>query len=418
MKQQFILGGMTTLCLSTLVFAQDQIDYTQPVAQRPVVTEDEGRFFRLGAWQLQPTAELSESFDSNIYATATREKDDFITKLIPTVKLQSDWAVHQVVLEAGADIGWYKDFSDENYQDYFIRNRNRFEIVRGNNLLTDVSYQRAHEARSSPDNVGASAEPITYDDLHGMLGFERSIGVVSLRADVSADDIKYDDTDRFGGGTIDNSYRDRTVVDGGIKLTYTREQTSQAYFSARVNDTSYDDSTVGGRPDRDNSGFDLAVGLEKNLSNLWIFNAYIGYSPRNFADGTMEDISGADALAFGAKVLWNPTALTSVIGNFDRRTYETTETDASALIHTALAFKVEHKMTESLLLDANLGYAFDDYAGSPREDDIYSAGLGASYFFTKLVSVRSAYNYYERNSSIASDDYDKHVASVQLRVNF
>lgn len=418
MKHHIILGGMTSLWITASVFAQDQIDYTQPVATRPIVADEEERFVRLGSWKLLPKVQLSESFDSNIYATATREKDSFITRLIPTVKLQSDWAVHQVALEAGVDAGWYQDYGDEDYQDYFITNRNRFEILRGNALLTEASYKREHEARSSPDNVGASAEPVTYDDLHGMLGFERSVGVVSLRVDVSADTLDYDDTDRFGGGTVDNSYRDRTVVDGGFKLTYTREQTSQAYFSARLLDTSYDDSTVGGRPDRDNSGFDLALGLRKNLSSIWIFDAYAGYSPRNMADPSLEDISGADAIAFGAKVLWNPTKLTSVVGNFDRKTYETTVTDASALVHTALAFRVEHKLTESFLLDGNLGYAFDDYAGSPREDDIYSAGLGASYFFTKLVSVRSAYNYYERSSSIASNDYDKHVATVQLRLNF
>ena len=379
---------------------------------------EEARFIRLGSWQLQPRVELSESYDSNVYATPSQEEDDFITRLTPTVRLQSDWSVHQVVLEAGADLGWYQDFSDEDYQDYYLRNSNRIEVLRGNNILTDVILRHGHEARSSPNDIGLSEEPLPYDDVRGSLGYEHSIGVVSLLVDVAAERVTYGDTDAIGGGTLDNSYYDRDVREGGIKLTYAREQTSQAYFSARLIETDYDDSTLGGRADRDSSGYNLALGIKKNLSDIWVLDAYVGYSPRSFSDSSLEDISGADAIAFGAKALWNPTRLTSVIGNFDRTTYETTEAGASLMVHTMFALRAEHKLTESLVVDANLGYAFDDYVGSDREDDIYTFGLGAAYYFTKLFSVRAGYNYFERSSSLDFDDYTKHLATVQFRVNY
>jgi len=393
------------------------VDYNRSVAERPIEIYQK-RLVQLGAWQLLPGIELEEKYDSNIYATPNDEKDDFITILKPRLSLQSDWSVHEIKFEAGGDFGFYGDYTDENYQDYYIRNSDRFEIVRDTFLIAGALYQHAHEPRSSADNIYSSAEPITYDLLSGTLGFERSLGIISLRVDGRIDDITYDDSDMIGGGYIDNSIRDRTVVDGGIRLGYKPMEGSEAYFKARMNETSYDDSTKYGGPDRDNSGFEISAGLSKTISDLWVFDAYLGYAPSDYVDDSLEDISGGDAVILGASVLWNPTALTSVIGSLNRRTYQTTESGASAQIDTSLSLSLQHKLTQSIILDAGLGYSNQNYAGASREDDFYNAGLGASYFFTSLISVRGSYGYQERDSTSDSNEFDKHTVSLQLRVNY
>ncbi|MFD2113005.1 outer membrane beta-barrel protein [Thiorhodococcus fuscus] len=393
------------------------VDYSRSVAERPIETY-RNSMVQLGAWQFYPGIELDELYDSNIYATPNDEKDDFITILKPRARLESDWSVHEIKFEAGGDFGFYGDYTDENYQDYYIRNSDRFEIVRDTNLIVGALYQHAHESRSSSDNIYSSAEPITYDLLSGTLGFERSLGIISLRIDGRIDDISYDNTDIIGGGTMDNSIRDREILDGGIRLGYKPMEGSEAYFKARMNEVTYDDSTKYGGPDRDNSGFELSVGLSKTISDLWVFDAYLGYAPSDYVDASLEDVSGGDAIIAGASVLWNPTALTSVIGTLDRRAYQTTQSGASAEIDTSISFEVQHKLTRSVILDTSLGYSNQDYAGSSREDDVYRLGLGASYFFTNLISVRAAYGYQERDSSIESNEFDKHMASLQLRVNY
>ncbi|NKN34549.1 outer membrane beta-barrel protein [Marichromatium bheemlicum] len=423
MKRWSLVAGIAPLCLSPVVLAQDaalrtSVDYLQPVAERPVAVEEDERFVRLGGWKLTPQAELSGTFDSNIYATAKDEEDDFITVLKPKARLQSDWNVHEVMLEAGADLGWYQDFSSEDYQDFYLVNRNRLDIVYGTRLLTDVLYRDAHVARSSPDSDGLTAEPLTYELLRGMIGFERDLGILGLRADIQAEDINYDDSDRVGGGTIDNSYRDRTVVDGGLRLSYSRFEGAEAYLSARLREVSYEDSTLGGRPDRDSSGYDIGLGLRKSVSDLWVFDAFVGYSPRHFADRALDDISGGDALAFSVKALWNPTPITSLIADFQRKTFETTTVGSSALISTAFNLRLEHKLTEALLLDANLGYSINDYAGVSREDDLYRASLGVAYHLTQLASVRAEYSYRERDSTAALNDYDRQLLQLQLLVNY
>ncbi len=427
MKRWVVLLGISPCCLGALnfVFAEpvdiqtgSYVDYTQTVAERPVETAEEARFFRMGSWKLTPRLELSETFDSNIYIIRADERDDFITKLKPTARLESDWDVHSVMFEAGGDIGWYSDFSSENYQDYYVTNRNRLEVVHDTALLADVLVRQAHTPRASPDVDGRDAEPITYNMRRGSLGFERNVGLVGLKADIKAEDSTYADTDRLGGGTIDNAYRDLTRVDGGFKLTYNPEKTAQAYLTARVVDITYDDSRLGGRTNRNNSGYDLTVGARRALSDIWVFDASLGYAPRMFRDRTLNDIGGGDAIVLSAKALWNPTPVTSVVLDFKRQTFETIVTGASALVDTNVKLRLEHKLTEALVLDSDLSYTYDVFSGTSREDDVYRLGLGGAYFFTKFVSARASYGYRGRSSSDKANDYDRHVASLQLKMNY
>ncbi len=396
---------------------RESVDYSRSAGERPIQTYD-AQATRLGAWLLFPGLEIEQSYDSNIYATLNNEVDDFITILKPRARLDSDWSVHDVQLEIGGDFGFYSDITEEDFQDYYAVNGNRIEIVRNTDLITRLLYRHAHVPRSAPDSTNASAEPLVYDLLSGLLGFERDVAIFSLRVDGKVQDIKYEDSDRVGGGTIDNSDRDRTVIDGGFRLTYAPSAGNEAYFSTRLRDIKYDDSTRNGGPDRDNSGFDLTLGANKTVSDLWVVDVYLGYAPSYYADATLDDVTGGRAIVLGAELLWNPTALTSVIGNLDRRTYQTTELGASALVNTSLSLRVEHKLTRSLLLDGGIGYDYGDYVGSPREDNTYLAEVGAEYFFTRLISLRTGYAYRERTSTQRVSEYDKHRAFLQLRFNY
>lgn len=393
------------------------IDYTLSVKERPIIAR-EPSFTRLGSWKLIPDIKLDVTHDDNIFATPNITVDDLITVVSPRARLESDWSRHSVGLEAGADLGFYDDYSSEDYQDYYVTNRNVFEMTEGTNLTADLRYQHAHTPRTSPNSLEGAVEPEVYDLLSGALGFERKIGVLTVRADGKLDQLTYEDGERIGGGTIDNADQDRSTLEGGLRFGYQPFEGSELYFSARLREIDYDDPTRDGGPNRDNDGYDLNLGLTKTVSDLWTLDAYLGYAPRDYADSALDDLSGGDALTFGVQLTWNPTPLTSVIASLDRRAYETNEAGASANLTTAMSLRVEHQLLRQLILDARLGYSQSDYVGSSRDDDEYRLDIGASYYLTKLLSVRAGWEYSERDSSDAGQSYDKNVVSLQLRVNY
>ncbi|MEA3641102.1 MAG: outer membrane beta-barrel protein [Lamprobacter sp.] len=416
-----ILGAFIA---TPLARAQDpsQIAYNISVGQRPFETQrlldayDIGSA-RLGAWLLTPVLQLTETSNSNIFATADNEIDDFITSIRPEVELESDWNRHQTLFKIGADSGLYRDNSDENYNDYHFSNRTRLDISHGTRLTADLRYRHAHTPRSSAENVGAAAEPLEFDQRTAALGLKRSLGIFTAGITGEIERVTYSKSNAIGGGTIDNSDRDRTETRISTRLGYEPFAESTAYLEISLNDVDYDDPTKLGDPNRDNSGFTIDLGAKKIISNLWVIDVGLGYHPRDFANSDLDDISGTQALTLRGEALWNPTALTSVIGSLRRQTYETTVQNASAVVNTFLALNVEHQLLRSLTLNAGLNYSDSDFVGSARTDRDSGVSAGLEYVLTRFISLRADVRYRQRDSSLDSADYDQHLAEIGLRLS-
>jgi hypothetical protein len=104
---------------------------------------------RMGAFVLFPELTVQEQYESNIFRDENDEEDDFLTRVMPNLTLQSDWNNHQLQLETGGDFGFYKDNSDEDFQDYFAGASGRIDIKRSTQLRLRTRYRHEHESRES-----------------------------------------------------------------------------------------------------------------------------------------------------------------------------------------------------------------------------------------------------------------------------
>ena len=52
------------------------------------------RNIRLGSFLLQPQITLAETFNDNIFYTEDDEESDFITNVLPSLRLRSNWSRH------------------------------------------------------------------------------------------------------------------------------------------------------------------------------------------------------------------------------------------------------------------------------------------------------------------------------------
>ena len=73
---------------------------------------------RAGGFIIFPDATIAESFDDNIFAGDTDTVDDFITNVVPSIVVKSDWNSHEIKMFGSADIAFYADRSSENYEDF------------------------------------------------------------------------------------------------------------------------------------------------------------------------------------------------------------------------------------------------------------------------------------------------------------
>ncbi|MBK1620647.1 hypothetical protein CKO42_19880 [Lamprobacter modestohalophilus] len=386
-------------------------------ALRPLEARGIGSL-RLGAWLMTPVVNIGQTYDDNIFATPDDKVDDFITDIDPAITLASDWNRHQTAFKLDGSFGFYQENPDENRRDYSIANTTVFDVWAGTRLTTDLLYRHAQTPRTSPDNLDASAEPLRFDQRQAGLVLSRDLSIFTLSLSGTMKRLTYSNSEAVGGGTINNSDRDRTDSGYAITLGYQPFPQTSASLSLGYEDTDYDDAAQFGGPDRDNNGLTIDLNASKTISELWVIGLNLGYHQRNFADPSLDDLSGSKAIILGADVQWNPTRLTSVTATLLRRSYETTEAGASSIVSTFGTLGLEHQLLSQLVVSAGLDYNLSDYEGATREDHDYGLSLGLEYALMRFLAIEAEYSYRQRDSNVDSAGYDKNTAYLGLRLSF
>jgi hypothetical protein len=133
MTLQKILPAAALLCvgMSVSAMAQDKIPVTNAekdhkLAATPVPErEQEGysaKGLNLGGFTAFPLLELSERFTNNLFYEQSRHRQDMITIAAPSLRVRSNWTVHEVEVFVGGTVERHNRFSKEdveNFDSYF-----------------------------------------------------------------------------------------------------------------------------------------------------------------------------------------------------------------------------------------------------------------------------------------------------------
>lgn len=365
---------------------------------------------RLGGFLLFPDLSVSESYNSNIFATDTNKRDDFITTIEPSLDLRSDWNNHALNFHADAPVVRHADETDENYTDYTLATNGRLDVARDLRLFGAAGYRVRHEERASPDNQGG-AEPTEYSVTAASVGVEKNFNRLSLRLDGKYELYQYQDVAAVGGGTIDQGGRDREQKEVTLRTGYELAPLREIYLLTGFNTRDYDQSRDNNGFARSSDGYTLALGTKYDLTGVTAIDVFAGYRQQDYDDVRLDTVQGWTA---GAKLIWNVTRLTTVTGTLSREVEETTISSASGYFATVAELRVDHELLRNLVLDASLAYEEDEFEGIAREDEYYTGRVGAKYLINRNFSLSGGYRYRERASSQSGADFDENVVFVRL----
>jgi hypothetical protein len=192
---------------------------------------------RTGSFLVFPTANLGESYDTNVFATATNTKSDLYTMLSPGVVVRSDWNVHALEFSAKGDTRRDVSQANENVTGFAVRGDGRLDILRDIYALGGAGYQLLHDDRSSPDSVNGK-KPVEYHVTSANLGYVHELGRLGARADATIDSFSFNNATASTGATINQRDRDRIVYTVAPRLTYEIVPAYNAFAKLSGNDAS------------------------------------------------------------------------------------------------------------------------------------------------------------------------------------
>ncbi|HEX9771445.1 MAG TPA: outer membrane beta-barrel protein [Kiloniellales bacterium] len=370
---------------------------------------------RVGSFVFLPKLELQERYETNIFATPNNEEDDFITRILPRVRVASDWNNHQLQFDAGAAVGIHAQNPDEDYEDYFVGTSGRVDVRRSTNVRLGVRYDHGHDDRSNPDDAGTGEEPTEFDEYTANTALFHNFGRLNATLDGSFGRITFDDVDTVGGGTNINHDRDRNVYEGGLRIGYEIVPEYEAFVRGSYNVRQYDGTDFGTGIDRDSNGYGVVVGMEVDFGGLIFGDFFAGFRHQDYDDPTLDSLNGVGA---GADITWNVTGLTTITGSLLSDVRETTQAGASGRLVSTGQIGIDHELLRNLILGADVGATRDDYEGINRTDWLYRAGIDATYLINRYLRVGADYDFVTRDADNANNDYTNHVFLVRVGLQY
>jgi hypothetical protein len=423
---QRIAAGLaltTALCAPEMVAAQQpQSENPSPnitVQQRPRPDYDP-LGIRAGSFLIFPSITLSGEFNDNAFATKNNTDSDFGAILSPQVNVNSNWSRHALNFAAGATGAAWANYDQNDYLDAFASATGRLDIRRDDIVSGTLRFDRLHDARDNPDSPGAGTN-------------ERPEGNLTRYYQSLADTQYRHNFNRIytviGGGVqrlnyIDNgqssteSRRDRTEYGARARVGYKISPRIGTFLQGNYSYRDYDESEVlasGQDLDRTNSGYRISLGTDVDITGLVFGEMALSYSERNYDSSQFKDSNG-----FGGNgsLTWNVTPLTTIIFNAGSEIKETTVEvngePASGDFENTVGIDVTHELLRNVLLNANAAYIRDDFQGVSRTDNIFNAGLGASYLLNRNWSLNATYDFTTRNSDSSGDEFTRNTILVGL----
>ncbi len=369
---------------------------------------------RVGGFLIFPAFAVSERYDDNIFRQDTGEIDDFITSFQPSVALRSQWSNHALNVHGTADVARYAEQSDENFQDYDVGFDGRIDITRNANLFGAATYAQHHEDRGSPDDV-RGVEPGEFTTLTGKAGYFQRFGRFNGTLTGDVVDYNFDDVATSTGAIINNDDRDRNKYVASVRLAYEILPEYEAFVKASYNTGDYDDGVDDNGFDRDSHGYEIAAGTMIDFSGVTFGEVFAGVQSQEFDDPQLNTVEGP---SFGGAITWNVTGLTTVKAFVRRTIEESTIAAASGFFATTIGGSVDHELLRNLLLHAHLRGTRSDYEGIDREDDLITVNAGGKYLLNRHLYISLDYEYLERGSNIAGQDYNANRFMLRLSTQY
>lgn len=368
----------------------------------------------VGSFLLLPSVDVQESYDTNVYATASNEKQDFYTTVRPEVQLKSDWSNHALAFQASGDMKRYNERVTENVTNYATSVQGRLDVLRDSYLMAGAGYQFLHEDRSSPD-AASTRKPVEYSVTSGNVGYSHERGVLGGRVNFYADSYDYKNGVNGSGASVLEDDRDRVEYRAVPRLSYEIVRNYNAFIETAFNWRDYSRARDGNGFNRDSHGYAINLGTAIDLTQVINGEVFAGYINQDYDDARLKTASG---FGFGANLLWNITDLTSLRLAAAHTAEETTVSGASSYVQSLFRVNVEHELRRNILLTGVLGYTNQDYQGVSRSDDLYTAGVGLRYLLSRNLSARLDFLYSERNAGLATANFDRALTTAGLRLQF
>ncbi|HVY17900.1 MAG TPA: outer membrane beta-barrel protein [Rhodopila sp.] len=270
-------------------------------------------------------------------------------------------------------------YPDQSRTDGTVSAGGRFSAGQ-DEITAAVAHIERHEDRGALDTL-PSDRPVAFhvDDVRLAYTFNRAPW--SLTPEVEATEWRYDPT-TIGGLPVDQSYRDRVVVQAGVTLRYALVPLRDLVFVVRGLGQDYT-HTPAGQINPGSRGYQVLAGISDSADPVWHWRMLVGGEIRRFNAAAYRAHNTAIA---EAGVSWSPSGMTTVSGTISRETDAAAQEGVSGATYTTARLAIDHELRRDVLLNGWVGWQRqDDFQGGYQAGTRF--GVGVTWVVNRMTRL-------------------------------
>lgn len=389
---------------------------------------------RVGDFIIRPEIDESVGYDSNVLGTSpSKGAFDFDTQ--GSVRANSDWGRNSLGAAVTVDDRRLTSETLEDRTDWTATLGGTYEI--GRDVLTlAASHFSLHQDPTGidtqqftvPGQFTTNPIPYTLDDVRA--SYATTFGRFGLTPAVDFEHLSFSNLKLFSingapipgpvGGTvagvpINQSYRDRDILEGSVTGRYEFAPLRNAVLVVRDVNTDYNSSQASDfGPARSSNAVEVLAGLDYVADAVWRYRALVGYEVRDFNSPLYKSHS---APIVEANVIWQPSGLTTVTAKLLRTIEDASDENVSGYDYTSAKLSVDHEYARNILLSGYLAAQRADYLQTTNNETYYGVGAGVTWLVNRHVRLTATNDVTQREaSSNFGPNYFENVTLLQIRL--
>jgi hypothetical protein len=384
-----------------------------PLRRRPVIEEDPFAPLGIhtGAFIVRPAIETSGGYDTNPARVKDGRGSTFIT-VAPELAVRSDWERHGLAIDLRGSHTWYQSTPEQDRPSLDARAVGRIDVTERTRAELEGHYVVGTDNPGSPNIQAGLAELPLFHTIGGSATVAHRFNRLELALRGTVDHTEYDESHLTDGTVVSNAGRNFDQYGGQFRAAYELTPGIKPFAQVDVDTRVYARPIDAGGVPRDSDGISGRLGTSFELSRLLTGEIAVGYIVRDYKDPALRDLGG---LLVDASLVWRATGLTTVAFSAKTTANESTLVDVSGVLSRDFTLQVDHLFRRWLLGTVKLGYGLDDYVGSSREDERYTASAALTYKLNRAWWAKGELRQEWRTSNVEGQDYAATIAMVGLR---
>lgn len=373
---------------------------------QPVSNDPDG--IRLGSFRLRPSINQSVNTEITRSGGAEDRRNYFATAIRGT--LTSDWSRHALTVTGQGtferDIGGDRQFEPEGRIDSDL------QLDLSNDTTAHIlgGYGFEREDNTDPNAIGNAATQSGVHRFDGGLSVERDFGVIRGEAALGVSRSIYTDAELRDGTKVSLSDRDRTGIDGRLRLGYELSTALIPFVEVATGHTFYDQTRDNAGYARSSQSYAARGGVEFDLGEKMRGEIGAGYQTVHYDDSRL---SSLDAVTFDGNLIWSPQRGTDVNLGLRTAMQDSTTPGQGGWVEYQLTAEVTHQLRNDLVARLSGSTTLRDFPDGLSSETAWTAGAGLTWNINRFLELTGDVEF-ERNEHNGRDHDDIIRAGIGL----